>query len=607
MALAIGVSLCVLGPAMTGPSAAWEAAALSGVVKDAQGAVLPGVTVTVTGPAPPPIVVTTDANGAFAVPQLLPGRYTVDAELEGFQSAHHTLEVRAGHPVTIALTLEVGSLAETVTVATTGGSYARERKRLGFDREQYAHRVENPFHRVDVTPRSTFSVDVDTASYANVRRILDDGRLPPDGAVRTEELINYFRFDYAAPDGDAPVAITTEVAACPWNERHRLALVGVRAADGPAADTPRGRNLVFLVDVSGSMNESDKLPLVQASLHQLTDRLNAADRIALVVYAGSSGLVLPSTSGADKAAIHAAIGRLSAGGSTNGAEGIELAYRIARAQFVPEGVNRVILATDGDFNVGTTSEDELVRLIERERKSGVYLTVLGVGEGNLQDGTMESLADHGNGNYAYLDAIDEARKVLIREMDATLVTVAKDVKIQVEFNPARVAAYRLIGYENRLLDDEDFADDAKDAGDMGAGHTVTALYEIVLAGEPMPGRTVEPLKYQKLVAAKAGRGAEELMTIALRYKRPHGFRSQRLQAVVGAQSQPLGPNLGFASAVAELGLLLTHSEHAGSADPQALIARARRFAGPDPDGDRAGFITLAGKAAALMREARADR
>jgi len=316
--------------------------------------------------------------------------------------------------------------------------------------------------------------------------------------------------------------------------------------------------------------------------------------------------VLPATSGADKDTIHAAIGRLSAGGSTNGGEGIELAYKVARAQFVPDGVNRVILATDGDFNVGETSEDALVRLIERERKSGVYLTVLGVGEGDYQDATMEALADHGNGNFAYLDSIDEAKKVLVREMDATLVAVAKDVKIQVEFNPKRVAAYRLIGYENRLLDDEDFADDAKDAGDMGSGHTVTALYEIVPAGEPMPGRTVEPLKYQKLVTAKAGGDREELMTIALRYKRPHGIRSQRLQAVVAGQPAALGPNLGFASAVAELGLLLTHSEHAGAADAEHLIARARSFTGADPDGDRAGFVALAGKAAGLMREARAE-
>jgi Ca-activated chloride channel family protein len=521
-------------------------------------------------------------------------------------------------PVALTLTLEVGAMTEAVTVSaevpqlqTNSASRAYNivgTTSFGFSREGYKHKDENPFHRVDVTPRSTFSVDVDTASYANVRRMLAEDKLPPDGAVRIEELINYFRFDYLPPAGDVPVAIATEVAACPWNERHLLALVGVRAADARAAGAPAGRNLVFLVDVSGSMDEDDKLPLVQQSLHLLTDRLTAADRIAMVVYAGNSGLVLPSTSGADKAAIHAAIDRLEAGGSTNGGEGLELAYRIARAQFVPEGVNRVVLATDGDFNVGVTSESGLVGLIERERKSGVYLTVLGVGEDNLQDGTMEALADHGNGNYAYLDSIDEAKKVLVREMDATLTAVAKDVKIQVEFNPAQVAAYRLIGYENRLLDDEDFADDAKDAGDMGAGHTVTALYEIVPAGEPLPGRVVEPLKYQALVARSGKRGDRaELMTVALRYKRPHGLRSQRLQAVVAATPRPMGPNLGFASAVAELGLLLTNSEHAGTANTDRLIERARGFAGDDVHADRAGFVALAERAAGLMRQARADR
>ena len=371
-------------------------------------------------------------------------------------------------------------------------------------------------------------------------------------------------------------------------------------------DAVRGRNLVFLVDVSGSMASDDKLPLVRRSLHLLTDRLGPADRIAMVVYAGSSGLALPTTSGEDKAAIHAAIDRLESGGSTNGGEGIKLAYRLAREQFVRGGVNRVILATDGDFNVGVTSEDQLVRLIERERKSGVFLTVLGVGAGNLQDSTMEALADKGNGHYAYLDSLDEARKVLVREMDATLVTVAKDVKLQIEFNPRQVAAYRLIGYENRRLEDEDFNDDAKDAGEMGAGHTVTALYEIVPAGRRVPGGSVDPLKYQRRVVTGDERRDGELMTVALRYQRPEGGRSQRIEAVVTADAAPLGPNLGFASAVAELGLLLTRSAHAGTANVDRLIERARSFTGEDPHEDRAGFVTLAERAAGLMRDARVE-
>jgi len=594
------------------PFAAQDAAALSGVVTDAAGGVLPGATVTVSGPRGPEPHVVTDEKGEFRVPALQPGKYTVRVELEGFRSEQTTVEIVSGRTTTIKVTLEVGALAETITVssamtAVQTRSFAGEYGLGRFNREAYKHQQENPFHRVSATPRSTFSIDVDTASYANVRRILNDGELPPEGAIRIEEMVNYFRYDYTLPAAGVPVALSTELARCPWNEKHLLALVGVRAADVAAADRPRGRNLVFLVDVSGSMEDEDKLPLVKQSLHLLTDRLAAADRIAMVVYAGNSGLALPSTPGSDKAAIHAAIDRLESGGSTNGAEGIQLAYQIARAQFVPEGVNRVILATDGDFNVGVTSEDQLVRLIERERKSGVFLTVLGVGTGNLQDSTMEALADKGNGNYAYLDSIDEARKVLVREMDATLVTVAKDVKIQIEFNPRQVLAYRLIGYENRLLDDEDFNDDTKDAGEMGAGHTVTALYEIVPAGEAMPGPAADPLKYQRLAPTASARRDGELMTIALRYKPATGGRSRRIETVVAGEPQAPGPNLGFASAVAELGLLLGDSKFAGNASVEQAVERARSFLGADADGDRAGFVTLAERAGGLMRQARAGK
>jgi Ca-activated chloride channel family protein len=609
---AVSVVVC-LGLAQTRPVVAQPGAALSGTVVDSAGAVLPGVTVRIEGAAPPPITVVTDAKGAFAVATLAPGGYRIVAALEGFKTSETRVTVRAGHPQRLTITLEVGGLVETISVSASPGlamtSSAARAPAFRFDREAYRHLPENPFHRVSAQPRSTFGIDVDTASYANVRRMLNDGELPPEGAVRIEELINYFRFDYAAPAGDVPVAISTEVGPCPWNDRHLLALIGVRSAAAlpRAASRPAGRNLVFLVDVSGSMADDDKLPLVKQSLHLLADRLAGDDRIALVVYAGNSGLALKTTSGADKATIHAAIDALEAGGSTNGGEGIELAYRLARQQFVAEGVNRVILATDGDFNVGVTSEDQLVRLIERERRSGVFLTVLGVGDDNLQDSTMEALADKGNGNYAYLDSLDEARKVLLREMDATLVTVAKDVKVQVEFNPAQVAGYRLIGYENRRLDDEDFNDDAKDAGDMGAGHTVTALYEIVPAAEALPGVAPDALEYQRIAPRRDGRHDAELLTVAVRYKRPSGGRSQRLEAVVAADARPLGPNLGFASAVAELGLLLTHSEHAGTAAVEQAIARARAFADPDVDGDRAGFVALAERAAGLMRQARDDR
>jgi Ca-activated chloride channel homolog len=469
---------------------------------------------------------------------------------------------------------------------------------------------------VSAHPLSTFSIDADTASYSNVRRFLNDDELPPDGAVRLEELINYFQFDYAQPRGDAPVGIVTELSRCPWNDKHLLALVGVRAKDLASlreAESwkprrPLSRNFVFLLDVSGSMSDDDKLPLVKKSMALLVEQLTARDRVAIVVYAGASGLVLPSTSGAKKTVILDALERLAAGGSTNGGEGIELAYRTARKQFAADAVNRVILVTDGDFNVGLTSEDQLVSLIERERKSGVFLSVLGVGKDNTDDVTMEALADKGNGNYAYLDSLKEARKVLVRESDATLVTVAKDVKIQVEFNPGEVAAYRLIGYENRLLDDQDFNDDVKDAGEMGAGKSVTALYEIVPAGERVPeAGEVDPLKYQKQPEkTRASRGGE-LMTVKLRYKEPDGCCSQKMEAVVKGGVKPLGVNLGFASAVAEFGMLLRKSQYAGDASFARVVRRAREFRGDDPNEDRAEFVTLVEKAGVLFERAKAGQ
>jgi Ca-activated chloride channel homolog len=637
-AKAVVVLLVCVGLWSARPFAAQDSAALSGTVTDSQGGVLPGATVTAKGDRAAESKAVTNERGIFHILGLQPGRYAVRVELDGFKVEETTVTVVSGRTTTLAVVLQVGSLAETVTVTSeavrvqassssrahrVSGSWVSTRPHGrpmemsagGVDREAYRHQPETGFHRVSAQPRSTFSTDVDTASYTNVRRILREGRLPPEGAVRIEEFVNYFRFDYAAPADDAPVAISSEVGPCPWNEDHLLALVGIRASDlagprsgvQPGAVRSVGRNLVFLVDVSGSMRDDDKLPLVRKSLHLLTDRLGDVDRIAIVVYAGRSGLALPSTSGEDKDRIHAAIDQLESGGSTNGGEGIQLAYRIAREQFVRGGVNRVILATDGDFNVGVTSEDQLVRLIEQERKSGVFLTVLGVGTGNLQDATMEALADKGNGHYAYLDSLDEARKVLVREMDATLVTVAKDVKIQVEFNPRQVAGYRLIGYENRRLAEEDFNDDAKDAGEMGAGHTVTALYEIIPAGGRVPGPSVDPLKYQRRPAAAGDRHDGELMTVALRFKRPDSGRSERIEAVVQAGDGPLGPNLGFASAVAELGLVLTKSAHAGSADVERAIDRARSFVGDDPDEDRAGFVAMAERAAGLMRAARAAR
>jgi len=476
--------------------------------------------------------------------------------------------------------------------------FAFRRQSAGFNTEAYDKIDDHRFRRVADDPLSTFSIDVDTASYSNVRRFLNGGSLPPADAVRIEELVNYFRYTYQHAQGGVPFSVTAEVAACPWNSRHRLALIGLQTPALAATQTPP-RNLVFLLDVSGSMDSPDKLPLVKTAMRMLTDTLTAEDRVAIVVYAGASGLALPSTPGSRKDDIQSAIAELQPGGSTNGAEGIQLAYDVAAHNFIKGGINRVILATDGDFNVGVTSQGELVRLIEEKREKGVFLSVLGVGTGNVKDSTMEKLADEGNGNYAYLDSLHEARRVLVAEAGATLVTVAKDVKIQVEFNPKAVGAYRLIGYENRVLQNQDFNDDKKDAGEIGAGHSVTALYEIVPPGEPVDGGTIDPLKYQDRPKPNATSSSDELMTVKLRYKQPDGDTSRLMSIAVPDRGGELTENLGFASAVAEFGMLLRGSEHKGQATWSTVRDLALRYRGSDPDGYRAEFIRLVDLAAAL--------
>jgi Ca-activated chloride channel family protein len=469
-----------------------------------------------------------------------------------------------------------------------------------FNREGYDHIADNPFLAVSVNPLSTFSIDVDTASYANVRRFLTSGQLPPKDAVRIEELVNYFRYDYPEPEGDAPFSISTEVGRCPWKPEHRLVLVGLRGRSLDEESLPP-RNLTFLLDVSGSMSSPDKLPLLKRAMGVLVDSLREEDHVAIVVYAGASGLVLPPTSGAGKGEIRAALESLRAGGSTAGGAGIELAYRVASDSYIDGGINRVVLATDGDFNVGTSSEGDLIRLIEDKRETGVFLSVLGFGQGNLQDSKMEKLADHGNGNYSYIDSFREARKVLGTEAGGTLVTIAKDVKIQVEFNPARVKAYRLIGYENRALRAEDFADDRKDAGEIGAGHTVTALYEIVPVGVEIDLPAVDPLKYQRPAAVSPESRSEELLTVKLRHKEPNGTRS-RLTSVAVRDVEPgtePSANLRFSAAVAAFGMLLRDSEHKGSASWAQVIDLARGAVGPDPEGHRTEFVVLARNAETL--------
>ncbi|GAA6623009.1 vWA domain-containing protein [Scytonema sp. NUACC26] len=470
---------------------------------------------------------------------------------------------------------------------------------LSQNREGYKHNGDNPFQSVSANPLSTFSIDVDAASYSNIRRFINQGQLPPVDAVRLEEMINYFSYDYPLPDGDKPFSVTTEVSDAPWNPKHKLVQIGLQSKQISTENLP-ANNLVFLLDVSGSMEDPNKLPLLKSALRLLVNELRDSDKVAIVVYAGNAGLVLPPTPGSQKDKIFDAIEQLAAGGSTAGGEGIQLAYKIARENFLQSGNNRIILATDGDFNVGVTSDEELVRLIEKEREQGIFLTVLGFGTGNLQDAKMEQLADKGNGNYAYIDNLLEAKKVLVKEMGATLLTIAKDVKIQVEFNPTKVQGYRLIGYENRLLADRDFNDDKKDAGELGAGHSVTALYEIIPTGvkSDVPLPRIDSLKYQQ----KSLSSHDEIMQVKLRYKQPQASTSQLLTYPVvdrGVKLNEATTNLKFASAVAEFGMILRNSPDKGTASFDGVLQRARQSQGRDLDGYRAEFIRLVEKSKAL--------
>jgi Ca-activated chloride channel homolog len=471
-----------------------------------------------------------------------------------------------------------------------------------WNREGYDAIEENAFLAVDANPVSTFSIDVDRASYGNVRRFIEDGQLPPKDAVRIEELINYFTYDDATPTGEHPFAVTTQLGAAPWKPGHQLLRIGLRSHAIDRSDMPPA-NLVFLIDVSGSMQSPDKLPLLKQAFGLLVDQLRPVDRVAIVVYAGAAGLVLPSTTGDHRDAIHAAIDGLEAGGSTAGGAGIRLAYDIAREHHVDGGNNRVILATDGDFNVGESSDGAMVELIEEKRAQGTFLTVLGFGTGNLQDAKMEKIANHGNGNYAYIDGAMEAKKVLVSELGGTLLTVAKDVKLQVEFNPARVRAYRLVGYENRLLAREDFDDDAKDAGEMGAGHSVTALYEIVPVGAEtdVQIRGVDSLRYVSPTQPKPAAGSAELAYVKLRYKQPAGDVSTRFDHAVPDRATPASADFDFAAAVAAFGLTLRDSEHRGNASFDLSLALAKDAVGADRGGYRAEFIELVEKAKAVHR------
>ncbi len=473
-----------------------------------------------------------------------------------------------------------------------------------YNTEDYDNIVENRFLAATQNPLSTFSIDVDKAAYANVRRYLDNGTLPPAGSVRIEEMVNYFKYDYPQPDNDVPFSVNTEISSCPWNSQHQLIQIGLQGKEIATGNLPLS-NLVFLVDVSGSMEDYNKLPLVKASMNMLVDKLRENDRVAIVVYAGNAGLVLPATSGNSKTKIKEAIDNLEAGGSTAGGEGIRLAYKTAKENFIKNGNNRIILATDGDFNIGASSDDELVRMIEQERKSGVFLSVLGFGMGNYKDNKMQQLADKGNGNHSYIDNISEAKKVLVNEFGGTLFTIAKDVKIQVEFNPSKVLAYRLVGYENRMLAAEDFNDDMKDAGELGSGHTVTALYEVIPVGvKDEFTKTVDPLKYQ-VNDRKIAVNSNEMMTIKLRYKKPDSDVSRLINHPVIDNATDLKnttDNFRFSAAVAEFGLLLRNSEYKQQSSFNQVISLAKSSKGFDEEGYRDEFIKLVQSAMSLARK-----
>lgn len=589
---------------------------VTGVVKDETGKPIAYVSVTIkntrTG-------VSTNTDGSYTIK--VPNLNTVlmfacvgYEKIEINISGHSIVDV-VMKPSSVALSeVVVTSAYQTKRSARTYASPKMESKMIAgngyyqndedLNTESYDYIKENGFLKVLNNPLSTFSIDVDAASYSNIRRMLNEGNLPPAGAVRIEEMINYFSYDYPQPTGDAPFSFTTEMSNSPWNPNHKLVMIGMQGKKIPVANLPAS-NLVFLIDVSGSMQSANKLPLVKASLKLLIDQLREQDKVSIVVYAGAAGLVLPPTSGANKQAIKDALEKLSAGGSTAGGEGIELAYKTARANFAKNGNNRVILCSDGDFNTGSSSDDEMERLIEKERTSGVFLTVLGYGMGNYKDSKMQKLADKGNGNHAYIDGIGEAKKVLIEEFGGTLFTIAKDVKLQIEFNPSKVQAYRLVGYENRLLANEDFNDDKKDAGDLGSGHTVTALYEIIPVGVKSDFiKDVDALKYQPNpgITGKYN-GGNETMTIKFRYKAPDGEKSQLITHTVNDKMTGLdrtSANFRFATAVAQFGMLLRNSEFKGTASYPNILALGKSALGMDKEGYRAEFLQLVSKAQQLF-------
>lgn len=598
---------------------------ITGTITDQSGNALPGVTVLMKGTTN---ATSTSSSGTYKI--TVPNSSgTLVFSYVGYQSQ----EVKVNGQSVINVTMKATALMSQEVVVrglaaqkgvrteayynksfpTTTTNFNAPSLTIGYDkegwedfnREGYDNISENRFMKTIDNPLSTFSIDVDAASYSNVRRYLNQGQLPPAGAVRIEEMVNYFTYEYPQPTNNDPFSINTEIADAPWNKNHKLVLIGLQGKKIPTENLPAS-NLVFLIDVSGSMSGANRIGLVKASMKMLVDQLRPEDNVSIVVYAGAAGLVLPPTSGANKTKIKEAIDNLEAGGSTAGGAGIKLAYKTANQYFKKGGNNRVILCTDGDFNVGESSDDAMERLIEEERKSGIFLTVLGYGMGNYQDAKMQKLADKGNGNHAYIDGITEAKKVLVNEFGGTLFTIAKDVKLQIEFNPAKVQGYRLIGYENRMLAKEDFNNDKKDAGELGSGHTVTALYEVIPVGINSDFlQSVDSLKYQKNVAplSKSSQ-TDEILTVKFRYKAPDGDVSKLIVHPVRDQQIAIAKtsaNFRFATSVAQFGMLLRNSEFKSEASFDNVLQLARKAKGNDEEGYRSEFIRLVESAQMLAK------
>lgn len=581
-----------------------DAKYVNGTVYDDSGQGLPGVNVVIKGTSSG---TTTDINGFYSI-EVTGEKIILVFSYVGYE----TQEIKVGNRKIIDVVMKGATELEEVVVS--GYAKKAEKRSLNYsvadqmqgraagvmiayeqdnyhNTEEYSSIHENGFKKVLDNALSTFSIDVDAASYSNMRRFINNGQLPPKDAVRIEEMINYFNYEYENPTGKDPFSINTEVARAPWNEKHLIAQIGLQGKKIELENLPAS-NIVFLLDVSGSMSAPNKLPLLKSAFKLLVNELRPQDKVSIVVYAGAAGVVLEPTDGNDKKKIMEALDRLQAGGSTAGGAGINLAYKLAKEQFVEGGNNRVVLATDGDFNVGASSNASMERLIEEKRDEGVFLTVLGFGMGNYKDSKMEILADKGNGNYAYIDNMKEAKKVLVNEFGGTMFTIAKDVKIQVEFNPAVVQAYRLIGYENRLLNDEDFNDDKKDAGELGSGHTVTALYEIIPVGVDSEFvKDIDPLKYQSN-DQKVISSTDELLTVKFRYKEPDGSKSKLITQVVKNEIRKSSDNLDWSMAVAGFGMLLRDSEYKGDLAFEDVLSMAKKSKGQDGFGYRAEFIEL---------------